>query len=185
MTRRTFGSATLAAVLAISVLPGAAAAQDSADPVDENKPDKSVTGTITEVDGAWYITPDGGEPIALSFGPAWFNDLYELFGLSNDDGDVTIGGNLRDGMPNEHASDVAKEAAAKAPKIKVLAVNEQKREKGKPAWAGGPKDDMPPGQAKKAADDMPPGQAKKAGAQVSSGKPDKPGKGPKSPLEDD
>lgn len=197
MTRRILASATLAGALALSVLPGATVAQDTAESADENTPDKSVTGTITEVDGVWYVTPDGGEAIALSFGPSWFNDLYALFGLSGDEAGVTVGGNLRDGMPDENASDAATEAAAKHPQIKVLTVNDQRRDKGKPPWAGGPTGKVPPGQAKKADGDVPYGQAKKADGKVPYGqamkaarqagepKPEKPGKGSQPPLEDD
>jgi len=182
MVRRTFASASLVAALVFSALPGAAAAQDIAEPADDDKPVKSVTGTITKGDdGIWYLTPDEAKPderIELNFGPSWFNDLdafLELF-ESGTDG-VTIGGNLRDGMPNENASDVAKAAAAKDPKIRILTVNDQKRE-GKPPWAGGPKGNVPPGQAKKATGNIPPGQVKKAASKVeTSGAAQEPGQG--------
>jgi hypothetical protein len=201
MTRRILTSATLVTALAFSALPAAAAAQDAVEPADETRADKSVTGTITELDGTWYVTPVGGDPIELSFGPSWFKDLSALFGLSDGDADITIGGNLRDGMPNENASETAKEQAAKEPvlKIKIRTVNDHKRTKGKPVWAGGPKvvgeahpgfEGWSKGQADKApkpekAAKVPPGQAKKAAAGASHGKPDKPGNGPKIPLKDD
>ena len=166
MTRRHLAAATLVAALALSGLPGLAGAQD-AEPADEAASDKTVSGELSVVDGLWYVTPDGGEPIALRFGPSWFNDLYALFGLSAGE-DVTIGGNVRGGEPNENAAD-----AAKDPVVRILTVDDQKRTKGKPPWAGGPKElgDAHPGfegwskgQAKKAqnATKVPPGQARKA-----------------------
>ena len=176
MTRRHLASATLVAALTLSVLPGAAAAQDTVEPADEDASARSISGTISYQEGVWYITPDQGDPIALSFGPAWFNDLGALFGFSDGD-EVTVEGNVRDGMPNETASDTAKDKAVKDPVVKI------KREKGKPPWTGGPKDvgeahpgyegwsngqaekaeKAPPGQAKRAekASKVPPGQAKK------------------------
>ena len=173
MTRRAFASATLVAALALSVLPGAAAAQDAAEPADDDKPDKSITGSIIQnpVDGIWYLTPVDGDPIELEFGPSWFNDLTAFFELfdSGTDGVVTIGGNVRDGMPNENASDTAKAAAEKDPKVRILTVGDQRREEGKPPWAGGPKGNIPPGQAKKDNGNVPPGQAKKDNGNIPPG----------------
>lgn len=134
MTKRSITSATLVAALALSGLAGATAAQDE---VVEDEPSASITGELSFIDGVWSLTPVDGEPIELSFGPSWFTDLEALFGVS--EGEVTVAGNVRDGMPNENASDVAKEKAAKPAVVKVRTVNDQKRAKGKPPWAGGPK----------------------------------------------
>ncbi len=165
MTRMILAAVPLAAALALSALP--AAAQDEVTPADEVEPAKSVIGTLTEgEDGAWYLMPEDGDPIELQFGPSWFHELTALFDLFDGQADVTIGGNLRDGMPNENASERAKEVAAKEPKIRIKTVNDERRDQGKPPWAGGPKGNVPPGQAKKAADNVPPGQAKKAAGNV-------------------
>ncbi|MEA2026929.1 MAG: hypothetical protein U9O18_09600 [Chloroflexota bacterium] len=135
MTRRTLASAALIASLATSGLAGAALAQDVAEPVDVEANPKTITGTIEMVEGVWYLTPEGGDPIELSFGPSWFSDLGLLFPDGIPVGDVTIGGNLRDGMPNENASETAMDHATKDPVFKM------KRAKGKPPWAGGPKNE--------------------------------------------
>jgi len=168
MTRRILAAVPLAAALVLSALP--AVAQEEVAPADEVEPSKTVTGTITEgEDGVWYLTPDGGDAIELQFGPSWFHELTALFDLFDGQTDVTIGGNLRDGMPNENASDRAKEVAAKEPRIRIKTVNDERRDQGKPPWAGGPKGNVPPGQAKKAAGNVPPGQAKKATGNVPPG----------------
>ncbi len=87
MTRRILAAVPLAAALALSALP--AAAQDEVTPADEVEPSKSVTGTITEgEDGVWYLTPEGGDPIELQFGPSWFHDLTALFDLFDGQTDV-------------------------------------------------------------------------------------------------
>lgn len=163
MRRRHFAATALVAALTLSLLPGAAMAQEAVAPSNEDVSDKSVSGIISETDGVWYITPADSDPIALSFGPSWFNDLGALFGFYVGD-DVTVEGNVRDGKPNENASDTAKDKAAKDPIVKI------KREKGKPLWTGGPKevrevhpgyDGWSKGQAAKA-EKASPGQAKKA-----------------------
>jgi|GEM_PF-6189566 len=140
MTKRILASATLTATLALSGLAGAAFAQDTVEPADEATNGKTTTGTITMVDGVWYLTPTGGgEPIELSFGPSWFSDLAALY-PDLPEGEVIVGGNLRGSMPNENASEMAMEKAVKDPLIKINTINGQKRAKGKPPWAGGPKD---------------------------------------------
>jgi len=173
MTRRTIASAALIASLATSGLAGAAFAQDVAEPVDVEANSKTITGTIEMVEGVWYLTPEGGEPIELSFGPSWFSDLGLLFPDGIPVGDVTIGGNLRDGMPNENASDTAMENAVS--KLKILTIDGEKRAKGKPPWAGGPKNEglgeMHPG-----FEGWSKGQADKPSKPEKAAKPDKPGK---------
>jgi len=133
------------AVLAVSGLAGAVAAQDELepmDPVEEPAAEKSTTGTVVlqEEDGrtVYYLDPgDDGDLIQLSYGPSWFwGELHPLNGLEGEV--VTIGGQLRDGMPNENASATGKEHAAKAPAMRVRSIEGEKR-KGKPPWAGGPK----------------------------------------------
>jgi hypothetical protein len=207
MTRRILASMTLVAALAFSVLPAAVAAQDAADPTDEDKPDKTLAGkVVSEVneDGQVVYSLDiaGYGLVRLNFGPSWFggplSPFYALVGTT-----ITIGGNVRDAMPNENASETAREN--KDPQVRVLTISDQKRTGGKPPWAGGPKDvgethpgfegwsqsqaDKEPKPDKAAKPDkvakVPPGQAKKADAQASKGKPDKPGNGPKIPRKDE
>ncbi len=179
-TRTIITTAAVSAALALGSLAGTVFAQDEVEPVDEAKPDKSVTGTFdkqTTEDGrvVYVLTTDEGV-IELSYGPSWFvGSLDDLIGT-----DVTIGGNLRDGMPNENASDTAMENAAS--KLKILTINGEKRAKGKPPWAGGPKNEelgeMHPGfegwskgqEAKAAA------QANKLSKPEKAVRPDKPGK---------
>ena len=51
MTRRHLASAILAAALMLSVLPGAAAAQDTVEPADEDTSARSISGTISYQEG--------------------------------------------------------------------------------------------------------------------------------------
>ena len=218
MNKRLISAAPLSAVLALAGLAGAVAAVEPAEPEDESKPDKTTTGTVlmgeTEDGRVVYLLDTGeGEPIELQYGPSWFGGEFSpLHALVGEE--ITVGGNLRDGMPNENASDTAKENAAKAPVIRILTLDEQKRVKGKPPWAGGPKDvgeahpgfdgwskgqankpekpgkptkpEKPAKPAKPAK--VPPGQAKQADGQTGAAKPEKPDKGnggPRVPLDDE
>jgi hypothetical protein len=162
MQIRTITAAVVSAVLALSAMSSIAVAQDETEPTD----DISVAGTQTGVlessvdeDGrtTWFLNVDG-TLVELQFGPSWFTDLAALFGVAPGD-EVEIGGNLRDGMPNENASDVAQENAAHAPKLHVKTIGGQERPKGKPAWAGGPKVQ---GEAHPGFEGWSKGQAKKA-----------------------
>jgi hypothetical protein len=177
MIKRAIGPGAMIAVLAVSGLAGAVAAQDELepmDPVEEPAAEKSTTGTVVlqEEDGrtVYYLDPgEGGDLIQLSYGPAWFwGALNPLDGLEGTE--VTIGGQLRDGMPNENASDTGKEHAAKAPAMRVRSIDGDKR-KGKPAWAGGPK---VVGESHPGYKDRSEGDATKAG-----NKPEKPAKAAK------
>ena len=147
MNKRAIAPASLIAALALSGIAGGASAQEPADPADSAATANSTTGTIVAIvasddaDGrpGYFLELEDGTLIELSFGPSWFwGDLNPLSLLVGDD--VTVGGQLRDGEPNENASDTAKERAAHAPGIKVRTVNGLKlRDQGKPPWAGGPK----------------------------------------------
>ena len=139
MDKRSTSVAALSALLAIGTTAAMAAAQEP-DPVDESSAVAGTTGVLeimTNEDGqpVWYLNVDG-ELIELSFGPAWFNDLTALFGVDAGDA-VTVDGNVRSMSPNEHASEVALEKAGQT--LKVKTVDGEGRDKGKPAWAGGPK----------------------------------------------
>ena len=141
MHRRTITAAGLSAVLALSGTATIAAAQEETQPV-EDAATSSVTGMLQTVVGedgrsTWYLDVDG-ELIELQFGPSWFSDLAALFAVADGD-EVAIGGNLRDGRPDQNASDVAKENAAQAPRLRIKTIGGEERPKGKPAWAGGPK----------------------------------------------
>jgi hypothetical protein len=176
VNRRIITTASLSALLALGSLPGVIVAQDP-EPQDEPTDTRTTMGTIVAVveDGrtVYYLDAgDGSELILLMYGPSWFwGPLNPLDGLVGQE--ITVGGQLRDGMPNEHASDTAKEQAAKTPKIKVRSIGGEKR-KGKPAWAGGPEavGESHPGHA-----GWSKGQAAKAAkAQDKPEKPAKPGK---------
>ena len=142
MNKRSTGAAALGALLAISSTAAVAAAQEP-DPVDESSAVAGTTGVleiVTNEDGqaVWYLNVEG-ELIKLSFGPAWFNDLTALFGANEGD-EVTVDGNVRSMSPNEHASEVALEKAGQT--LKVKTVDGEGRDKGKPAWAGGPTEQL-------------------------------------------
>jgi hypothetical protein len=179
--RTRIAVAAMSACLASAGMLGAAAAQDDA--TAGAKPDQSIVGTVqmvTAEDGRIVYTLDTGEgePIELGYGPSWFsgllNPLHALVGT-----EITVEGNLRDGLPNENASDTAKENAVKAPQLKVRTIDGAKRDKGKPAWAGGPN---VVGETHPGHEGWSKGQSNKADK---SAKPDKPAKaGPKGPLED-
>jgi len=148
MNKRSTGAAALSALLAIGSTAAVAAAQEP-DPVDESSAVAGTTGVleiVTNEDGQsiWYLNVEG-ELIKLSFGPAWFNDLTALFGAEEGDeltvGDeVTVGGNVRSMSPNENASEMALEKAGQT--LKVKTVDGEGRDKGKPAWAGGPTEQL-------------------------------------------
>ena len=140
MNKRSTSAAALGALLAIGTTAAVAAAQEP-DPVDESSAVAGTSGVleiVTNEDGqpVWYLNV-GGELIELSFGPAWFNDLTALFGAAEGDG-VTVDGNVRTMSPNENASEVALEKAGQT--LKVKTVDGEGRDKGKPAWTGGPKE---------------------------------------------
>ena len=143
MKNRATASALLIATLAVSGLAGGTLAQEPSESADDAATSKSTTGTVVAVvdeDGnTGYFLDVDGTLVELSYGPSWFwgedNPLQALVGIA----DTVIGGQLRDGAPNEHASDTAKENAAKAPALKVRSINGSERDKGKPPWAGGPK----------------------------------------------
>ncbi len=146
MDKRSTGAAAMSALLAIGTTAAMTTAQEP-DPVDESSAVAGTTGVleiVTNEDGqsVWYLNVEG-ELIKLSFGPAWFNDLTALFGADEGDGvavgdEVTVDGNVRSMSPNENASEVALEKAGQT--LKVKSVDGEGRDKGKPAWAGGPKD---------------------------------------------
>lgn len=138
--RRTSSAAALSALLALAGTAAIASANDE-EPVDEATTAHGITGelVVVEEDGrSVYYLQVGEELIALSFGPSWFTDLAAMFGLESADGEVELDGNLREMSPNENASDTAKAKAGKTLKVKTL--NGESRPKGKPAWAGGPKE---------------------------------------------
>jgi hypothetical protein len=135
----------------------------------------------------YSLQTEDGQLIQLSFGPSWFwGPLSDLWPEAVEGASVEIGGNLRDGLPSEDASDVALEQAPKDPVLKVDTLNGAKRAQGKPAWAGGPKVQGPahPGYA-----GWSQGQANKAAGAEKAAKPEKPGRpahaGPKGPREDE
>lgn len=138
--RRTLAAAALSALLALGGTAAIVSAQDE-EPVDEATTTQGLTGQIVvmEEDGrSVYYLQVGDELISLSFGPSWFTDLGAMFGLDSLEGDVELDGNLREMSPNENASDEAKAKAGKTLKVKTF--NGESRPKGKPAWAGGPKE---------------------------------------------
>jgi len=169
MNKRSTSATALGALLAISSTAAVAAAQEP-DPVDESSAVAGTTGVleiVTNEDGqaVWYLNV-GGELIKLSFGPAWFNDLTALFGADEGDGvavgdEVTVDGNVRSMSPNENASEVALEKAGQT--LKVKTVDGEGRDKGKPAWAGGPKDQ---GESHPGYEGWSKGQANKQAAQA-------------------
>ena len=138
--RRTVSAAALSALLAVGGTAAIASAQDE-EPVDEAVAAEGLTGQIVVIDEdgrSVYYLQVGDELISLSFGPSWFTDLGAMFGLESLDGEVELDGNLREMSPNENASDVAKAKAGRTLKVKTF--NGESRPKGKPAWAGGPKE---------------------------------------------
>lgn len=185
MGTRAITAVSLTALLAVTVVAGATAA-DPAEPEAGGAPDRTVTGTVvmaeTEDGRIIYLLDSGdGEPIELRYGPSWFsgelNPLHALVGSS-----ITVGGNLRDGWPNANASDTAREHAVKTPALRILTLDGERRAKGKPPWAGGPKavGEVHPGYA-----GWSNGQADKPEKPEQAGRPDKPGNGPKGPFEDE
>ncbi len=163
MNKRSTSAAALGALLAIGTTAAMAAAQEP-DPVDESSAVAGTTGVleiVTNEDGqpVWYLNVDG-ELIELSFGPAWFNDLTALFGAAEGD-EVTVDGNVRTMSPNENASEVALEKAGQT--LKVKTVDGEGRDKGKPAWAGGPKEQ---GESHPGYEGWSKGQANKEAAQA-------------------
>jgi hypothetical protein len=191
MTRRIIGSALLSTALAVSSMAGMVTAQEPVEPVDEVAP-STTSGTIVAEqndDGSivYSLQTEDGQLVQLSFGPSWFwGPLSALWPEAVEGASVEIGGNLRDGLPSEDASDVALEQAAKDPVLKVDTLNGAKRAQGKPPWAGGPKVQGPahPGYA-----GWSKGQANKAAGAEKAAKPEKPGRpahaGPKGPREDE
>jgi hypothetical protein len=178
MKRRTLTSASLSAALVLGGFGIVVTAQEPVDDLESQEEvaeARSTTGTIVAVeeDGrtVYYLDPgDGSELIMLSHGPSWFwGELNPLDSLAGQEAE--IGGQLRDGMPDEHASD-PKEKAAKAPKLKVQSINGEKR-KGKPAWAGGPKK---VGESHTGYAGWSRGQAAKSSGPSDAGKPDGVGK---------
>ncbi len=166
MDRRVIATASLVAALSLGSLAVGASAQEPAEKADLAATSKSVTGLVTEgtnADGqtTYYLTPEGGEPIELSYGPAWLwglaSPLQQLVGT-----EVTVVGQLRDGVPNDNASEMAQAQADASPVLHVRSiVGLELRENGKPPWAGGPKvvgeahpgyEGWSEGQAEKAAD---------------------------------
>ncbi|MFO7534016.1 MAG: hypothetical protein R6W93_16310, partial [Candidatus Limnocylindrales bacterium] len=135
MTRRIIGSALLSTALAVSSMAGLAAAQEPVEPADEAAP-STTSGTIVVVqndDGSvvYSLQTEDGQSFELSFGPSWFwGPLSALWPEAVEGASVEIGGNLRDGLPNEGASDVALEQAAKDPVLKVNTLNGVKRAQG-------------------------------------------------------
>jgi hypothetical protein len=191
MTRRIIGSALLSTALAVSSMAGLAAAQEPVEPADEAAP-STTSGTIEVVqndDGSvvYSLQTEDGQSFELSFGPSWFwGPLSALWPEAVEGASVEVGGNLRDGLPSEDASDVALEQAAKDPVLKVNTLNGAKRAQGKPPWAGGPKVQGPahPGYA-----GWSQGQANRAAGAEKAAKPEKPGKpahaGPTGPRDDE
>jgi hypothetical protein len=174
MHRRAITVASLTAVLALGGTGVTALAQDDAQegPVTETAAG-AFNGTIVTMEDeagrtVYYLDLDG-TLVELRFGPAWFLDLAALFGLADGD-EVEIGGHLRDGVPNENASDVAKERAARDPVLRIKSVGGETRPKGKPAWAGGPKVQ---GEAHPGYEGWSKGQDKKAEKAPDAGKPDR------------
>jgi len=185
MDKRTTPAATLAALLALGGSGAVALAED--DESAEATASKNVTGTIEtmtdEAGRTMYYLRVGEELVELHFGPSWFSDLGAMFGMEVGDGDeVELGGNVRSMSPNENASDTAKAKAGQ--KLKVKTLNGEARPKGKPAWAGGPKEQgeahpghegWSKGQADKAAKAE--AKAQKAAKSATKGKPARAGKG--------
>ena len=145
MAKRVIAAASLIAALSLSSLAAGAAAQEPAEESDPAATSKSVTGLVTEgtnADGqaAYYLTPEGGDPIELSYGPSWLrgeaSPLDQLVGST-----VTMVGQLRDGAPNDNASEMAQAQADATPMMHVRSVvGAELREQGRPPWAGGPKE---------------------------------------------
>jgi hypothetical protein len=191
MTRRIIGSALLSTALAVSSMAGMVTAQEPVEPVDEVAP-STTSGTIVAEqndDGSivYSLQTEDGQLVQLSFGPSWFwGPLSALWPEAVEGASVEIGGNLRDGLPSEDASDVALEQAAKDPVLKVDTLNGAKRAQGKPPWAGGPKVQ---GAAHPGYAGWSKGQANKAAGAEKAAKPEKPGRpahaGPKGPREDE
>ena len=145
MTKRAIAGAMLIATLSLTSLAAGTAAQEPAEEADPAATSKSAVGVVslgTSADGrtVYYLTPDGGDPIRLSFGPPWFwgeaSPLDSMVGMT-----VTVIGQLRDGVPNENADEMALEQADAAPRMHVRSVDGTAlREPGRPPWAGGPKE---------------------------------------------
>jgi len=142
--RRTVSAAALSALLALGGTAAIASAQDE-EPADEATTTQGLTGQIVVMDEdgrSVYYLQVGDELVSLSFGPSWFTDLGAMFGLESlegeGEGEVELDGNLREMSPSENASDVAKAKAGKSLKVKTF--KGESRPKGKPAWAGGPKE---------------------------------------------
>jgi hypothetical protein len=147
MNKRAIAAASLIAALSLSSLAVGASAQEPADAADSSATSKSATGLVSEgtnADGrpTYYLTPDGGEPIELSYGPSWLwgplSPLEPLVGST-----VTLVGQVRDGAPNDNASATAQaQADDKMPVMQVRSIGGMElREKGRPPWAGGPKNE--------------------------------------------
>ena len=138
--RRTSSAAVLSALLALGGTTTIASGNDE-ELVDEATTAQGLTGelVVMEEDGrSVYYLQVGEELISLSFGPSWFTDLAAMFGLESVEGEVELDGNLREMSPNENASDTAKAKAGSTLKVKTF--NGESRPTGKPAWAGGPKE---------------------------------------------
>lgn len=144
MIRRASTAASLIAVLAVGGLVTTAVAKGEVVPENAQADARTTTGIVEgpeEVDGRMvYFLVVGEDRIELSFGPSWFwGALDPLHALAEAGTEVSIGGNLQDGLPDENASDMAQEQAFKDSVIKVRTIDGSKREAGKPPWAGGPK----------------------------------------------
>lgn len=138
--RRTISAATLSSLLAVGSIGAITSAQDP-EPADDGTTAQGLTGEIVVIDEdgrSVYYLQVGGERIALSFGPSWFTDLPAMFGVEDVEGEVVLDGNLREMSPNEDASATAREKAGTTLKVKMF--DGEARPKGKPAWAGGPKE---------------------------------------------
>jgi len=134
---KRFLAASLIAALAVSTTGMVASGQDAEPQVE------SLTGTViavvdTEGVTEYFLELADGTQVKLDMGPAWFwTSGGPLAGLVGQE--VTLGGHLSDGVPNENASDVAKEHATGEEAFDVHFINgEPLWITSRPPWAGGP-----------------------------------------------
>ena len=134
---KRFIAATLIAALSVSTTGMVVMGQDAEPQVE------SLTGTVVAVvdaDGVteFFLELADGTQIKLDMGPSWFwTDGGPLAALVGQE--VTVGGHLSDGVPNENASDVAKSHASGEEAFDVHFINgEPLWTTGRPPWAGGP-----------------------------------------------
>jgi hypothetical protein len=180
MNKRAIAAASLIAALSLSSLAVGASAQEPADNADPSATSKTATGVVSLVNDTYYLTPDEGESIELSYGPSWLWGAASPLQLLVDLGEeVTLVGQIRDGAPNDNASETAQaQAADRMAVMHVRAVvGMELREKGRPPWAGGPKNEdlgevhpgfegWSKGQAEKAADKVAKAEEKAANAEA-------------------